>query len=143
MSQTKRTVSAEDFFAAGLNRTTVLEPDEIVREIAIPSIPSREHRQDYLKFRIRNSIDFPIVGLAFLLNTRNNIIKDARIALNAVAPIPRRLKAVEAFLKGRPINEATAQTAGELAVKDAAPLQKNRYKLQVVKALLKKAILAE
>ena len=140
---TKRTVSAEDFFAAGLNRTTVLEPDEIVREIAIPSIPSREHRQDYLKFRIRNSIDFPIVGLAFLLNTRNNIIKDARIALNAVAPIPRRLKAVEAFLKGRPINEATAQTAGELAVKDAAPLQKNRYKLQVVKALLKKAILAE
>jgi NADPH-dependent glutamate synthase beta subunit-like oxidoreductase len=140
---TQRTISAEDLFSVAYNQTTVLEPGEIVKEIVIPDLPSPGRRQNYLKFRIRNSIDFPIVGLAFLLNIRDDIIKEARIAFGAVAPTPRRMKEVEEFLKGKPMNEETARSAGEIAVKDAAPREKNRYKLQVARALLKKAILGE
>jgi NADPH-dependent glutamate synthase beta subunit-like oxidoreductase len=140
---TKRTVKAEDFFSVALKQTTILDPDEIIKEIVLPSRPSPQSRQDYLKFRVRNAIDFPVVGLAFLLNSRNGTIKDARIAFGAVAPTPRRMKEVEDLLKGKTMNEETASSAGELAVRDANPQEKNKYKLQVMKALLKKAILGE
>lgn len=140
---TKRTVRAENFFSVAVKQTTILDPDEIVKEIVIPSLPSQKSRQDYLKFRVRNAIDFPIVGLAFLLNSRNGKIKDARIAFGAVAPTPRRMKEVEDLLKGKTMDEETASSAGERAVRDANPQDKNKYKLQVMKALLKKAILGE
>jgi NADPH-dependent glutamate synthase beta subunit-like oxidoreductase len=139
---TKRTVGAEEFFTVDLKQTTILDPDEIIKAIAIP-FRAPMSRQSYLKFRIRNSIDFPIVGLAFVLDVRGKTIAAARLAFSAVAPTPRRLQAVEDFLKGKPADMATADAAGELAVQDAAPQAKNRYKLQVMKALLKKAILAE
>ena len=59
-----------------------------------------------------------------------------------MAPIPLRLKAVEAFLEGRTAGERTAAAAGELAVKEARPLAKNLFKIQVVKALVQKAVLS-
>ena len=36
----------------------------------------------------------------------------------------------------------TAAAAGELAAKEMRPLAKNRFKIQIVKALLQKAILS-
>jgi CO/xanthine dehydrogenase FAD-binding subunit len=62
--------------------------------------------------------------------------------LSAVAPVPFRLKDVEKFLEGKPAAEGTAAAAGELAAKEVRPLAKNRFKAQIVKALLRKAILS-
>jgi CO/xanthine dehydrogenase FAD-binding subunit len=138
---TRRTIPAEDFFAALPFKTTALEDGELVREIEFPAQKTKTH-QGYFKFRIRNSIDFPIVGLASQLESSGGKFTNARVAVGAVAPTPLRLKAVEAFLKGKASNEETAAAAGELAVRDIQPLGKNRYKAQIVKALLKQAILA-
>ncbi|MFA6577473.1 MAG: FAD binding domain-containing protein [Elusimicrobiota bacterium] len=138
---TRRTVAAEDFFTAGVLRSTVLEQGELVEEIRVP-VPKPGLRQGYHKFRIRNSIDFPIAGLAGAFNVRGGNISGARLALSAVAPIPLRLKAVEEYLEGKPANMKTAAAAGELAVKEVRPLAKNRFKAQIIKALLQKAILS-
>ena len=138
---TKRTVAAEDFFTAGVLRSTVLDQDELVEEILVPA-PRPDSRQGYHKFRIRNSIDFPIAGLAGVFNTGSGKIRDARLVLSAVAPVPFRLKAVEDFLEGKQAGERTAAAAGELAVKEVRPLAKNRFKVQLIKALLQKAILS-
>ena len=138
---TKRTVAAEDFFTAGVLRSTVLDHDELVKEILIPA-QRPDSVQSYHKFRIRNSIDFPIAGLAGVFNYGGGKIRAVRLVLSAVAPIPIRLKAVEEFLEGRRADERTAAEAGELAVKEVRPLAKNRFKAQIVKALLQKAILS-
>ncbi|MEI7527753.1 MAG: FAD binding domain-containing protein [Elusimicrobiota bacterium] len=138
---TKRTVMAEEFFTAGVLRSTVLDQDELVEEILVPA-PRPRSVQSYHKFRIRNSIDFPIAGLACLFNSGGGKIKDARLVLSAAAPVPLRLKAVEAFLEGKRPDERTAAAAGELAVKEVRPLTKNRFKVQLVKALLQKALLS-
>jgi len=138
---TKRTVAAEDFFTAGVLKSTVLDRDELVTEILIPA-PHPDSAQGYHKFRIRNSIDFPIAGLAGVFNTVGGKIRDARLVLSAVAPIPLRLKAVEKFLEGKTAGVETAAAAGELAAKEMRPLAKNRFKIQIVKALLQKAILS-
>jgi CO/xanthine dehydrogenase FAD-binding subunit len=120
--------------------TTVLRPDELVTEIQIPPRPPG-CKQSYLKFRIRNAIDFPIVGVATVLTLEGDKVADARIALGAVAPVPLRAREAETFLAGKVLTEETVQVAGELAVKGAQVLARNRYKVQIVKALLRKALL--
>lgn len=136
---TKRAIHAEDFFAAAQMKTTILDHNELVKEIMITP-PSPHDRQNYYKFRIRNSIDFPVVSLAIVLNSKNGKLKNSRIALGAVAPTPLRLKAVECFLEDKPVTEETAAVAGELALRDIQPLAKNKFKAQIIKALFKKAI---
>ncbi|HAZ12365.1 MAG: hypothetical protein A2X86_03925 [Bdellovibrionales bacterium GWA2_49_15] len=133
---TKQVISAADFFAMSPN----LDQDEIVKEIEIPK-QKKPAKQSYLKFRVRNSIDFPIVSLASLLELNSGQFVSAKMVLGAVAPIPLRIEAVEKFLKGKTASEEVAEEAGEIAVKNAKPLAKNRFKMQIVKALIKKAIL--
>lgn len=137
---TKKTVAAEDFFAAGLMSTTRLDPGELVTAIEVPVPPSKSV-QSYLKFRIRNAIDFPIVGLATVFTIARGKVTDARVALGAVAPVPLRAREVEKFLVGKALDEATAEAAAAIAVRGVQPLNGNRFKIQIVKALLRKAIL--
>ncbi|MCL4559416.1 MAG: FAD binding domain-containing protein [Chloroflexi bacterium] len=138
----QRTLAVEELFAAAVSRTTVLAADELIEEIRIPALPP-ESRQIYLKFRTRNAIDFPIVGLAFRATLRENTFHDARLVLGAVAPIPLRARAVEDLLEGQAPSETLAQEAALLAVRDAQPLARNKAKVEVVKALVKKAIASQ
>ncbi len=138
---TQRTLEAEQLFAAVEKGTTVLAEDELIKEVWIPT-PQPGTRQCYLKFRIRNSIDFPIVGVAFRATMRDGKFHDARVVLGAVSPLPLRACAVEQLLEGQIPNEILANEAAELAVSDAQPLARNKAQVQIVKALVGKAILA-
>ena len=136
---TRRTLAAEELFAAAENKTTVLANDELIEEIWIPA-PQPETRQCYLKFRIRNAIDFPIVSLAFRATLREGRFHDARVVLGAVAPLPLRLRAVEELLEDQAPGEMLAKEAASLAVSNAQPLARNMAKVEVVKALVTRAI---
>jgi NADPH-dependent glutamate synthase beta subunit-like oxidoreductase/CO/xanthine dehydrogenase FAD-binding subunit len=136
---TQRTLEAEQLFAAVEKGTTVLADDELIKEVWIPT-PQPGTRQCYLKFRIRNSIDFPIVGVGFRATMRDGRFHDARVVLGAVGPIPLRARAVEKLLEDQIPDEILANQAGELAVSDAQPLARNKAQIQIVKALVSKAI---
>jgi xanthine dehydrogenase YagS FAD-binding subunit len=131
-----RTVDAENFFEVKKPGNTVLAPDEIITEIRIPTPPAGA-KSAFLKFAIRKSIDFPIVNCAVLVGGGA-----PRIALNAVAPKPYRAVKAEAVLAGKPINEANAEAAGAAAVEDAKPFAANKFKVQIAKTLVKRALLA-
>ncbi len=136
---TKRTLGADDFFSADIMKCTVLDHDELVEEIEIPA-SLKTNKQGYEKFRIRNSIDFPIVNMAYSFNLEGQAIKDANIILGAVAPIPLRAQAVEAFLEGKQANDETIMAAADVAVAAVKPLTRNSFKVQVVKALLRRIL---
>ncbi len=138
---TQRTLAAEELFAAAESKTTVLADDELIQEIWIPALPP-DTRQCYLKFRIRNAIDFPIVSIAFRASMRDGRFHDARLVLGAVAPVPLRARAVEKLLEDQAPDERLAKEAASLAVSDAQPLARNKAKVEIVKALVSKAILA-
>jgi NADPH-dependent glutamate synthase beta subunit-like oxidoreductase/CO/xanthine dehydrogenase FAD-binding subunit len=140
INTTRRAIPAERFFAVGQASTTTLEPGEVVTGIAVPAQPVGSV-QFYQKFRIRNSIDFPIVGLATVLEVREGVFARARAVLGAVGPVPHRLDQVERFLIGRKPDEDTAEGAAVIAVRGMAPLARNGFKLQIVKALVRKAVL--
>ena len=62
--------------------------------------------------------------------------------LGAVTPVPLRSRAVEALLEGQAPSAALADEAAALAVADAQPLARNKTKIEVVKALVRKVTLA-
>jgi xanthine dehydrogenase YagS FAD-binding subunit len=131
-----RTVVAENFFDVQNPGNTVLAAGEIIKEIQIPTPPAGA-KSAFLKFAIRKSIDFPIVNCAVMVGGGAT-----RIALNAVAPKPYRAVKAEAVIAGKPINEANAEAAGAAAVEDAKPLNATKYKVQIAKTLVKRALLA-
>jgi xanthine dehydrogenase YagS FAD-binding subunit len=131
-----RTIEAENFFDVKVASNTVLAPGEIITEIQVPTPPAGA-KSAFLKFAIRKSIDFPIVNCAVMVGGGA-----PRIALNAVAPKPYRAVKAEAAIAGKPINEANAEAAGAAAVADAKPLAATKYKVQIAKTLVKRALLA-
>lgn len=139
---TKRSLSAPLLFKATAMNSTILESDEIIREIQIPKPPSAA-RQKYEKFTLRKPIDFAVVSVASVLTVENGICKDARIALGAVAPEPVRLRSVEEMIKGRFIGEEIAAEAAAQALTGARPLKMNGYKVEIAKTLVKRAILGQ
>ncbi|MDR2295352.1 MAG: FAD binding domain-containing protein [Clostridiales Family XIII bacterium] len=139
MRTTAREIPAAAFFKAGVESSTVLARDEILTEIFIPRA-SAGNMQSYQKFRLRNSIDFPVAGLAANLRVEDGRIRSAKLVLGAAAPTPRALPEVEAFLTGREITAETAEAAGEMAAGAMRPLAENRYKVQIFKALVKRAV---
>lgn len=132
----KRTIEAENLFDVKVASNTVLAVDEIIKEIQVPAPPAGA-KSAFLKLAIRKSIDFPIVNCAVMVGGGA-----PRICLNAVAPKPYRATKAEAAIAGKPINEANAEAAGAAAVADARPLTATKYKVQIAKTLVKRALLA-
>ena len=139
-----RTINAEDFWAADKGiKTTVLDDDEIVTEIQVPT-PAAGVKTDFMKFAIRTSINFPIVNCAAAIGGG-----DARICLNAVFNNPYRATKAEDAIKGKTIDDANAEAAGAAAVTGAMALPAigpfapgSKWKIQVAKTLVKRTILA-
>lgn len=133
----QRTIDAEKFFAVKTPGNTVLEKDEVIKEIQVPA-PPKGAKSAFIKFAFRKAIDFPIVNCAVMIGGKN-----PRICLNAVAPRPYRSEKAEEAMKGKRVNEKNAAAAGEAAVKDVKSFPKAAmFKKQVAKTLVKRAILS-
>jgi xanthine dehydrogenase YagS FAD-binding subunit len=69
-------------------------------------------------------------------------VKSARIVMGAVAPVPWRVQAAERVLVGKAITEAIAVEAANAAIAGARPMTGNKYKIQIARTAVKRAILA-
>jgi xanthine dehydrogenase YagS FAD-binding subunit len=134
----KRVVDAEKFWDMMMPGSTVLEIDEIVTEIQVPT-PAADVKSGFVKFALRKSIDFPIVNCAAAVGDGV-----ATICLNAVYNKPYRAFKAEEAMKGKAIDAAGAEAAGAAAVSDARALPggKNKWKIPIAQAMVKRAILA-
>lgn len=134
----KRIIDAEQFWELGLPGSTVLAAGEIVTEIQVPA-PAAGVKSAFIKFALRKSIDFPIVNCAAAVGGGG-----ARVCLNAVFVKPYRATKAEDAIKGKAIDEASAEAAGLAAIADARalPSNRNKFKIPIAKAMVKRAILA-
>ncbi len=122
-------------------RETVLEPGEVVTEVVLPP-PAPGLRSTYRKVRARASWDFALVGAALALRLAGDVVREARVVLAGVAPVPWRAKAVEAALTGHRLDPAIIDHAAAAAVKGAEPLAQNGYKVPLVRGLLQERLQA-
>jgi aerobic carbon-monoxide dehydrogenase medium subunit len=109
----RRRVAAADFFVGYL--TTVLDADEILTEVWVPSITQRTG-QAWLEFTRRHG-DFALVGVAVSLTLDNGDVEDARIVLTGVGGTPVRAREAETLLIGGRVPERV--TAAASAVRSA------------------------
>jgi xanthine dehydrogenase YagS FAD-binding subunit len=138
----ERVVNAEDYWIGpgiDITRMTVLAPNELLVAIRIPA--TMAGAQFYFeKVRDRQVWDFPLVNVASAIKPDGGNIGEARVVVNAVSCVPRRLRNVEAAIAGKPRNEDTAKMAGDMAVQGAQTLRHNAYKVPLMRNLVKRAI---
>src|SRR6266850_1982554 len=122
-----------------ITRMNALRPGELLTAIRLPG--DWAGSQFYFeKVRDRQVWDFALVSVASAMVLSGTTIQNIRLVVNGVAARPLRLAAVEALVKGKPRNEATAALAGELAIEGAQPLRFNAYKVPLMRNLVKRAI---
>lgn len=138
----ERVHDAEDFFigpAIDITRMTVLEGGDLLTAVRIPEAWAGADFY-YEKVQDRGSWDFALVSVAAAFRASGGTVREARIAVNGVAPYPVRLHEVERSAVGRPATEETARAAGELAVQGARPLRHNDYKILMMRNLVRRAV---
>jgi xanthine dehydrogenase YagS FAD-binding subunit len=132
-----RTIPIGEFYTC---KGTVLEPCEIITGVQVPHIKP-ETKQKYVKFRLRKTIDFAIVSVATLVTETNDLVTEARIVIGGVSSSPYRAIKAEDILTGEKLTDSVIEKAAEASVNGMKPLSKNDYKIPIVKALVKRAVL--
>lgn len=118
-----------------------LKKGEILKEILVP--PSSGDTL-YLKWRLRGSLEFPIISLAFHVERdgKQNM-KKARIIFGAVGPGPIEAVLAEKIIMTGPFNEQWIEKVVDQAIKEIFPMRTSitspSYKRKMAGVLLKQA----
>lgn len=137
---TRRRVPVDAYFtgrpADGAPSLTVRRPDELVTAVVLPPL-AEPSASTYRKVMDRRVWQFALVSLAAWVRwAPGPVVGEVRLALGGVALKPWRLEAVEAWLRGRALDGATAWEAGERAVEGARPLAGSGFKVELVRSLV-------
>ena len=139
----ERSVPLKEFFVlpeVNYLKENILENGEIIKEIKIPVFTSDVH-SGFMKFKERAVWDFAIVSVGAVVQVEANRIKSANVVFGGVAPVPWIDENFDARLKGSTIREGSIEGAVEKLFGNAEPLQKNGYKIPLIKNLTKRLIL--
>ncbi len=138
-----RTIAIDDLFV-GLFETS-LAPGEILTEIRIPK-PGPHSGGAYLKIE-RKVGDYAVAAVAVqlqLAGPSDPTIRQIRIGLTNVSPIPARARAAEAALTGKQATDDVLEAAGKAAANECNPSADLRgqvdYKRDLVRILIKRAV---
>ena len=138
----ERVLPAAEFFAlpkVDPAKENILAHDEILTAIHLPAA-AKSLRSSYHKELDRESWTHAVVSVAVALEMDGGACKSARVVLGGVAPIPWPVPNVEAMLAGKRITPELAAQAGQAAVEGARPLAKNKYKIPLTAAIVKRTL---
>jgi len=139
-----RKVALDKFFRAPHNehqREYGLAANEIVTAVLIPEGAANWNTATY-EVREKKALDWPLATASVALKMDGRTVREARIVMGHVAPVPWRAPEAERALAGKAIDAEAAAKAGEAAVHGAHPLSGNKYKVQLARVAVKRAILA-
>ena len=140
-SRGTRAVPAEQFFTIpgkDPQRENAKAPDEVLTSIHVPAAAGT--RSVYASVKEKAAFDWPLVSTAVALRVDGGVVRQVRIILGAVAPVPLRSTAAEQALIGKHLDDATVEAAARAAVAGATPLSENNYKVELLKILLSRTL---
>jgi len=132
-SGAERTIAFADFHRLPGDRPELdnnLKPGELITTIEIPK-NNFAGNSYYLKVRDRASYAFALVSVAAALEMNGKKIKTARIAMGGVAHKPWRALEAEKMLAGKEATEANFKQAAEAEMRNAKPLEHNKFKVEL------------
>jgi xanthine dehydrogenase small subunit len=135
----RREIPLEDFFIAYGKQDR--RPGEFVESVILPKPSKNQHFAAY-KISKRFDQDISAACGAFSAMLENGIASNVRICFGGMAATPKRARACEAVLTGRPWTLETIDAAAAAMAEDYTPLTDMRasaaYRLQVAGNLLRK-----
>lgn len=139
-----RRLLLRDFYKNNGMDRIALERDELLTWVHVPARMANRWGS-YQKLRVRNSIDYPLAGVAVTLaRDGDSACRDARIALSAVNPAPRLVPEASDWLAGQKFSAALAERVAHRAIQIAKPLTTSHstpvYRRDMVKLFTKRAL---
>jgi 4-hydroxybenzoyl-CoA reductase subunit beta len=127
----------------GMNRIA-LASDELVAAVRVPA-KAAGRRGVYHKLRIRDSIDYPLAGVAVAMEVDPaGICREARVALCAVNPAPRLLPEAAAWLAGKRYAPELVERIARQAIRTGKPLETSAstpvYRREMVRLFTRRAL---
>ena len=105
-----RCLPAADLFHEEGRTHLMLRPGEIVTAVHVP--PLDGIAAGYVKVRVRDSIDFPLAGVAVALRRDGGRLAGLRVAVTGVASAPMAVSGLD-LLEGQPWSGGAAATLAE------------------------------
>lgn len=138
----ERIVPITEFFT-GVCRTCV-QPDELLAEIIVPARNPRSSTI-YYKYAIRKALDLAMIGVASNVVVEGGFVKDVKLALGAVAVVPKRALNAEKLLLGKELTaELIEEAAAVASQEDCKPISDIRatadYRREMVRIHVRDAL---
>jgi xanthine dehydrogenase YagS FAD-binding subunit len=118
---------------------TILKPGQLISHVWLPQAGSVQSAA-YEVLQLQG-LDWPQAAAAACVDIEGGFVREARIVLGHVAPVPWVAGQAALSLVGQSLNEETAAAAGETALAAATPLSNNGYKVQMAKTAVQRALL--
>ena len=139
-----RRVALCDFYKNdGMDRIA-LARNELLIAVHVPAHMAGR-RGVYHKLRVRDSIDYPLAGVAVSMEVDSaGICKDARVALSAVNPAPMLVKQASESLIGKTWSLELAERVAHAAIQTGKPLTTSGstpvYRRDMVRVFTRRAL---
>jgi xanthine dehydrogenase YagS FAD-binding subunit len=136
-----RTISVEKLYRvpkSNDDRELTVAPGELLTKV---TIPAGSGKNGSYEVRQKQAHDWPLVITAVNIQFDGDSVREARVVIYGVAPIPWRSEAAEQAIRGKAINPETATAAASAAAAGAKPLSMNGYKVTLVRTTVKRALL--
>ncbi|HVA17663.1 MAG TPA: FAD binding domain-containing protein [Candidatus Dormibacteraeota bacterium] len=142
-SGTRRVALREFYKNDGMDRIA-LERNELLTSVHVPAHMAGR-RGVYHKLRVRDSIDYPLAGVAVAMEVDSaGICKDARVALSAVNPAPVLVKQAGESLVGQKWSLELAERVAHAAIQTGKPLTTSGstpvYRRDMVRVFTRRAL---
>ncbi len=138
----ERSFPLKKLYTGDAKKPLSLRKGEILKEVLIPPPSGKTF---YLKWRLRDSLEFPIISVATNLEgDGEGGIKKARVIFSGVAPGPVEAVEAEKILKGAALDDQMIEKVANQAIKEISPMRTSihspAYKRKMAGILLKQAM---
>jgi 4-hydroxybenzoyl-CoA reductase subunit beta len=138
----ERSFPLKKLYTQNGKKPLALKKGEILKEALVPP-PSG--KTIYLKWRLRDSLEFPIISLALHIEKDGkDQIKKARIVFSGVGPGPVEALEAEKMLKNISLNNQTIEKVSNQATKEISPMRTSlhspAYKRKMAGILLRQGL---
>ncbi len=133
-----RTMPLSEFAIGPSN--TALGADEILVDVECPALP--EHGGAFEKVGHRRSLVISTVCVAALasIDASGERFADVKLAVAGIGPVPRRMSAIEAALKAKPLSASLLEEAAGAASDLVASRTRQDYRREVVRGFVLRAL---
>jgi CO/xanthine dehydrogenase FAD-binding subunit len=136
-----RRIPIEDLHV-GPGRTS-MAPDELIVAVALPALADGTG-SCYVRLEFRRQMEIAVVGATAVATLEGDRVRDARLAITAVAPTVRRVPDAETALVGTDGGRSAAEGAARAAAAASSPISDVRasdaYRRAMVEVIVRRAV---